>query len=119
MNSKVLLLIVFSCLLLVVVRGKSVYIGSGFQTQTLTKRIKNLSEQHGTAQNKDSTKTIGENSEEKSNVKNFLKWKLYVQLKLNHRVKSISHIETPGCYKTGARMRKTLPKYKVNLINFK
>ena len=106
MNLKVLLLIVFSCLLIVVVRGKSVSIGSGFQTQILTKRIKNLSEL-----NEDITKTIGENSEEKSNVKAFLKWKLYVQLKLNHRVKSISHIETPGCYKTGARMRKTLPKY--------
>ena len=110
MNLKVLLLIVFSCLLLVVVRGKSVSIGSGFQTQTLTKRIKNLSEQPK-AQNEDITKTIGENSEGKSNVKAFLKWKLYVQLKLNHRVKSISHIETPGCYKTGAGMRKTLPKY--------
>ena len=111
MNSKALVF-VFLCFLLVVVRGKSVSIGSGFQTQTLTKRIKNLSEQqHGTAQNKDSTKTIGENSEEKSNVKNFLKWKLYVQLKLNHRVKSISHIEKPGFYKTGVRMRKTLPKY--------
>ena len=110
MNSKVLVLIVFSYLLLVVVRGKSVSIGSGFQTQTLTKRIKNLSEQP-IAQNEDPSKTIRENSEEKSNVKNFLKWKLYVQLKLNHRVKSISHIETPGWYKTGARMRKTLPKY--------
>ena len=119
MNSKALVFVLL-CFLLVVVRGKSLSIGSGFHTQTLTKRIKNLSEQqHGTAQNKDSTKTIGENSEEKSNVKNFLKWKLYVQLKLNHRVKSISHRKTPGCYKTGARMRKTLPKYKVNLINFK
>ena len=106
MNLKVLVLIVFSCLLIVVVRGKSVSIGSGFQNQILTKRIKNLSEL-----NEDITKTIGENSEEKSNVKNFLKWKLYVQLKLNHRVKSISHIETPSYYKTGARMRKTLPKY--------
>ena len=106
MNLKVLLLIIFSCLLIVVVRGKSVSIGSGFQNQILTKRIKNLSEL-----NEDITKTIGENSEEKSNVKNFLKWKLYVQLKLNHRVKSISHIETPSYYKTGARMRKTLPKY--------
>ena len=110
MNSKVLVLIVFSYLLLVVVRGKSVSIGSGFQTQTLTKRIKNLSEQP-IAQNEDPSKIIGENSEEKSNVKNFLKWKLYVQLKLNHRVKSISHIETPRYYKTGVRMRKTLPKY--------
>ena len=108
MNLKVLLLIIFSCLLIVVVRGKSVSIGSGFQTQTLTKRIKNLSEQQpGTAQNEDKRKTIVE----KSNVKAFLKWKLYVQLKLNHRVKSISHIETPSYYKTGARMRKTLPKY--------
>ena len=112
MNLKVLRLIVFSCLLIVVVRGKSVSIGSGFQTQTLTKRIKTHSEQQpGTAQNEDKNKTIGENSVEKSNVKAFLKWKLYVQLKLNHRVKSISHIETPSCYKTGARMRKTLPKY--------
>ena len=111
MNSKALVF-VFLCLLLVAVKGKSLSIGSGFQTQILTKRIKNLSEQHsGTAQNEDKSKTIGENSEEKSNVKNFLKWKLYVQLKLNHRVKSISHIETPGYYKTGVRMRKTLPKY--------
>ena len=110
MNSKALVLIVFSCLLLVVVRGKSVSIGSGFQTQTLTKRIKTHSEQP-MAQNEDPSKTNGENSEEKSNVKNFLKWKLYVQLKLNHRVKSISHIEKPGFYKTGVRMRKTLPKY--------
>ena len=111
MNSKALVFVLL-CFLLVVVRGKSLSIGSGFQTQTLTKRIKNLSEQQpGTAQNEDKSKTIGENSEEKSNVKNFLKWKLYVQLKLNHRVKSISHIETPGFYKTGARMRKTLPKY--------
>ena len=108
MNSKALLIVL--CLLLVAVRGKPVSIGSGFQNQILTKRIKNLSEQPK-AQNEDVTKTIGENSEEKSNVKNFLKWKLYVQLKLNHRVKSISHIETPGSYKTGAGMRKTLPKY--------
>ena len=108
MNSKALLIVL--CLLLVAVRGKSVSIGSGFQTQTLTKRIKTHSEQP-IPQNEDSSKTTGKNSEEKSNVKNFLKWKLYVQLKLNHRVKSISHIETPGWYKTGARMRKTLPKY--------
>ena len=109
MNSKALVF-VFLCFLLVAVKGKSLSIGSGFQTQTLTKRIKTHSEQP-IAQNEDSSKTIGENSEEKSNVKNFLKWKLYVQLKLNHRVKSISHRKTPGCYKTGARMRKTIPKY--------
>ena len=109
MNSKALVFVLL-CFLLVDVRGKSVSIGGGFQTQILTKRIKNLSEQPK-AQNEDITKTIGENSEEKTNVKNFLKWKLYVQLKLNHRVKSISHIETPGVYKNGARMRKTLRKY--------
>ena len=109
MNSKALVFVLL-CFLLVDVRGKSVSIGGGFQTQILTKRIKTHSEQPK-AQNEDITKTIVGNSVEKSDVKNFLKWKLYVQLKLNHRVKSISHIEKPGCYKTGARMRKTIPKY--------
>ena len=69
------LLFALLCLLLATVNSKTMFSGRGFETPTSIKRSFITNTITFTTQNEDNTRSIGGNGK-KSDVMNFLKWKL-------------------------------------------